>query len=66
MSLYCPHCLEYGADADDQMLICDALGFKRAWHQFCLRPCLIEVPEGPFFCDIHQRQQQKALIGQSN
>ena len=55
MSLYCPHCLEYGADAEDQMLLCDAPGCKRAWHQLCLSPCLVEVPDGPFFCDLHRR-----------
>ena len=53
MSLYCPHCLEYGADADDQMLICESPGCKRAWHQLCLRPCLVEVPRGSFYCDLH-------------
>jgi hypothetical protein len=55
MSLYCPHCLEYGADPDDQMLLCESPGCKRAWHQLCLQPCLIDVPDGPFFCDIHQQ-----------
>jgi len=58
MSLYCPRCLEYGADAEDQMLICEAPGCKRAWHQLCLTPRLVEVPEGPFYCDIHQLQSQ--------
>jgi hypothetical protein len=53
MSLYCPHCLEYGADEDDQMLLCDTADCKRAWHQLCLRPCLVDVPESSFFCDIH-------------
>jgi hypothetical protein len=53
MSLYCPHCLEYGADDDDQMLLCDAPRCKRAWHQLCLQPCLVEVPAGPFLCDVH-------------
>ena len=56
MSLYCPHCLEYGADADNCMLLCEAPGCKRAWHQLCLRPCLVEVPDGPFYCDIHSNQ----------
>lgn len=56
MSLYCPHCLEYGADEEDQMLICEADGCKRAWHQLCITPCLVDVPEGPFFCDIHSRR----------
>jgi hypothetical protein len=56
MSLYCPRCLEYGADAEDQMLICEAPGCKRAWHQLCLTPRLVEVPEGPFYCDIHKSQ----------
>lgn len=53
MSLYCPHCLEYGADEDDRMLLCDAPGCKRAWHQLCLQPCLIDVPVGSFLCDVH-------------
>jgi hypothetical protein len=59
MSLYCPRCLEYGADAEDQMLICEAPGCKRAWHQLCLNPRLMEVPEGPFYCDIHKDKFEK-------
>lgn len=55
MSLYCPHCLEYGADAEDHMLICEAPGCKRAWHQLCWSPCLVDVPEGSFYCDIHSK-----------
>lgn len=54
MSLYCPHCLEYGADRHNRMLICEApAGCKRAWHQLCLRSCLVKVPKGAFHCDIH-------------
>jgi hypothetical protein len=53
MSVYCPHCLEYAADEQDQMLLCDVEGCKRAWHQLCMAPCLVEVPDGPFYCDIH-------------
>jgi hypothetical protein len=54
MSLYCPHCLEYAADEEDQMILCDYPGCKRAWHMLCLNPCLIEVPQGDFFCDLHE------------
>jgi hypothetical protein len=61
MFLHCPHCLEFGADANDRMLLCDAKvsdaaggECKRAWHQLCMQPCLVEVPEGAFVCDIHQ------------
>jgi len=58
MSLYCPHCLEYGADANDQMLICEWPGCKRAWHQFCWQPCsLIDVPDGAWHCDIHRAKE---------
>ena len=53
MSLYCPHCLEYGADSDDQMLICEVPDCKRAWHQLCCKPCLVDVPEEGFYCDLH-------------
>lgn len=56
MSFYCPNCLEYGADEHDQMLLCEAPGCKRAWHQLCLQPCLIEVPDGSFLCDVHKQQ----------
>lgn len=58
MSLYCPHCLEYGADANDQMLICDWPGCKRAWHQLCWQPSpLIDVPDGAWHCDIHRAKE---------
>jgi hypothetical protein len=55
IALYCPHCLEFGADADDRMLLCDGAGgsCKRAWHQLCMQPCLVEVPEELFICDVH-------------
>ncbi|MDR3414979.1 MAG: PHD finger domain-containing protein, partial [Nevskia sp.] len=54
---YCPHCLEYGGDdEDDRMLLCDAPGCKRAWHQLCLQPCRVDVPDGPFQCDVHRSQ----------
>ena len=59
MSLYCPRCLEYGANAQDRMLLCEVDGCKRAWHQLCLSPCLVEVPDGPFYCDIHTSHQQQ-------
>ena len=55
MSLYCPHCLEYGGDEQDGMLLCGAPGCKRAWHQLCVQPRWIDVPCGPFFCDVHAR-----------
>lgn len=54
IGLYCPHCLEYGsADENDRMLLCDAPGCKRAWHQLCLQPCVVDVPKGVHFCDVH-------------
>jgi hypothetical protein len=63
IALYCPHCLEFGADADDRMVLCDhgvvapgaGGGCRRAWHQLCMHPCLVEVPEGACVCDLHQQ-----------
>ncbi|XP_076839802.1 bromodomain adjacent to zinc finger domain protein 2A isoform X2 [Brachyhypopomus gauderio] len=35
-------------DNDEYLLLCD--GCDRGWHMFCLRPKVIQVPEGDWFC----------------
>lgn len=42
----CAYCLS--PDDDDQMLLCDKC--DRGFHMFCLRPILVSIPEGDWFC----------------
>lgn len=42
-------CEECGSgDAADELLLCDKC--DRGFHLFCLRPIIVSVPKGPWFC----------------
>ncbi|KAJ4957947.1 hypothetical protein NE237_025058 [Protea cynaroides] len=43
---YCEECRS--GDAADELLLCDKC--DQGFHLFCLRPILVHVPKGPWFC----------------
>ncbi|XP_010252791.1 PREDICTED: histone-lysine N-methyltransferase ATXR6 [Nelumbo nucifera] len=44
--VYCEECRS--GDASDELLLCDKC--DRGFHLFCLRPVLVSVPKGSWFC----------------
>ncbi|KAK9103932.1 hypothetical protein Sjap_021186 [Stephania japonica] len=53
--VYCEEC--GSGDAADELLLCDKC--DRGFHLFCLKPILVAVPKGSWFC--HSCSEQKKL-----
>ncbi|KAJ9679992.1 hypothetical protein PVL29_021778 [Vitis rotundifolia] len=50
-------CEECGSgDAADELLLCDKC--DRGFHLFCLRPIIVSVPKGPWFCPTCSSQKK--------
>ena len=41
----CVACRGTDTHPGNEIMLCDGDGCERAWHQLCLRPALIDVPE---------------------
>ena len=46
----CTVCESFHTNDDNVMLVCDGPGCNRPYHQHCLDPLLLTVPEGDWFC----------------
>ena len=46
----CAKCGEADDAAGNEILLCDGVGCNRGFHQRCLKPALLEVPEGAWLC----------------
>ena len=46
----CAKCGEADDAAGNEILLCDGIGCNRGFHQRCLEPALLEVPEGAWLC----------------
>jgi hypothetical protein len=41
-----------GSDREDLILLCDGKNCNLEFHTFCLRPPIVEIPEGDWFCPL--------------
>ncbi|KAF8379752.1 hypothetical protein HHK36_029201 [Tetracentron sinense] len=60
-STYCEECRS--GEADDELLLCDKC--DRGFHLFCLRPILVSVPKGSWFCpscSTHKKLKKFPLV----
>ena len=47
---YCVRCRELHSYPGNELLLCDGDGCNAAWHLHCLRPKLLMVPTGKWYC----------------
>jgi len=48
-NIMCTFC--NGGEDEDKILLCDTKGCENAYHMYCLRIPLKEIPNGDWFCD---------------
>jgi DNA invertase Pin-like site-specific DNA recombinase len=48
--IYCAKCNGYTSEKPNEIILCDGLECKMAFHQKCIN--LRRIPEGPFFCSV--------------
>ena len=46
----CAACRGADSHPGNEIMLCDGDGCDSAWHQLCLRPAVIDVPEGAWHC----------------
>ena len=46
----CALCGIADSEPGDEILLCDGEGCGACWHQLCLKPVAVDVPEGDWLC----------------
>jgi len=61
----CAACLGADSHPGNEIMLCDGDGCDSAWHQLCLRPAVLDVPEGAWHCP-HCAVPSEAWMDQSD